>query len=440
MPRRPTRPSVALVAGSAQRPILAVARSLSQMGVGVVVVGTRPDRMLALSRHVAGHVTAPDPVDEEEAYSAFIATTTRRTGARVVIPGDDAAMLACVRGRELVEREAVLAAPPTAALLDVRDKRLNLDTARTLGIPCPTGFELEDVDGVPALIDALGFPIVLKDPGPAAAGVRPRFAFRWLVANDEHELRRYLREYCTEGAFPLFQERVTGSVHNVCCFAVRGDLVAAHEYVSLRRIQGSGVYREVTAARADLTRYAELMLGALRWDGPAHLGFFVGGDGRVSYMETNGRFWGSVQGSVDAGWDFPRWTYEYFAEGRPPVPGPLRIGSRTRWHCGDLHALGVYLAGGPPPGPSTTGKLGAVLAYAAGFAPGVHSDTFRATDPLPAVVEHWQMAARGLARLRRRVRARAARRRRDRSGRSPRARPSGGVRRPRGRCRRSGRP
>ena len=53
-------------------------------------------------------------------------------------------------------------------------------------------------------------------------------------------------------------------------------------------------------------QYARDLLGALRWDGVAHLGFFVDkARKKVWYMETNGRFWASIEGLVHAGWDDP---------------------------------------------------------------------------------------------------------------------------------------
>lgn len=388
-----------LLTGGAHRATLAAARSLSRRNISVVVLGFGLGRMVSSSRHVDRYFTAPDPVEEPESYVESILGVVRRTGVRIVVPTDDPAMLACVRQREAIEAEVTLAAPPSSALLNVRDKRANLETARRIGIPCPVQFELEHLDQVPELIDYLGFPLVLKNPGPAVEGERPRFGFRWLVARDEAELRDFLSRHCSAGAYPLIQQLVTGAVTNVCCFAVAGEVVAAHQYVRIRGLQGASVFHEVTATSPDLARYSQQMLGELKWDGPAQVGFFVRrSDGDVRYMETNGRFWGSIEGSVRAGWDFPAWTYEYFANGERPGPVLPKIGSRTCWHCGDLQALIAYLAGGASPTGSPRGKLRAVLDYFSSFTPTVHPDTFRLSDPLPAVVEHWELGTRAFHR------------------------------------------
>ena len=148
------------------------------------------------------------------------------------------------------------------------------------------------------------------------------------------------------------------------------------------------------------------MLEAIRWEGVANVQFIVGeGVDAVRYLETNGRFWASTQGSINAGWDFPRWAIEYFLLGRPPQPGPLRVGSRTCHHAGDLSALLGYLTGGPSP---TTGRtpsgLRATLDYFRAFGPGVRSDVLRLADPLPGLVEHWRLLMNGLSQSIRRAR------------------------------------
>jgi len=281
----------------------------------------------------------------------------------------------------------------SAAVRSVLDKRANLELARRLEIPCPLQFELDSVDRIPELIERIGFPIVLKNPGTDFASSGPDVGFRVRFARDERELREYVDHCAAVGRFPLFQELATGTVHNLCCFASGGEVLAAHEYHSVRRLDGLGVLRRITPADPALEDYARRMLGALEWDGMAHLGFFVDRErNRVCYMETNGRVWGSVQGSVDAGWDFPFWTYDLFMHDRRPDPGPLRMGSRTCWHAGDLKALVNYLRGGTPPSTGAkSGRLRAIGQYLSGFSPGIHSDVFRVADPLPAMVEHWRL-------------------------------------------------
>jgi hypothetical protein len=114
-------------------------------------------------------------------------------------------------------------------------------------------------------------------------------------------------------------------------------------------------------------------------------------------METNGRFWASTNGSVHAGWDFPYWVYDYFQNGKSPEVGPIKLGSTTCWHLGDLLALLAYFRGGDCPSTGVQhGKITAALKYLGGFSPHIHSDVFQWSDPLPGVMEHWHILRRAL--------------------------------------------
>ena len=94
----------------------------------------------------------------------------------------------------------------------------------------------------------------------------PPLPFRVLYANNERELRDYIERYCGEGNYPLFQKRVGGHIHNVCCFAAGGNVHAVHQYHSIRRLRGAGVLRQIGELMPELERCARDMLGAQKGD------------------------------------------------------------------------------------------------------------------------------------------------------------------------------
>lgn len=393
-----------LLAGGNDRSMLAAARSLGRRSVPFVVVGVSPRDMVAASRHIRPRMVdgAPHPTREQREYAEFVREVARRHAVELIVPLTDRILRTCDAHRALLEAEAPLGAPPSAAARNVLDKRLNLETARQLGVPCPAQFELGTKEQVSELVERLGFPLVLKNPGPPATGDRASFDFAWLVAHDRPELDHYLAHRCPPGAFPLFQEYATGSLYSLCCFAARGELVAVHAYRRLRRVRGMSSFRELAPVRPDLRTYAERLLRALCWDGAAHISFFVDdADGSARYMETNGRFWGPLEASVAVGFDFPLWTYRYFTSGEVPEPPPPThgVGRKSRWHYGDLEGLVRYLGGNDEPRRPGQGRLGAIVEYLAGFRPGVRADVFRWDDPFPELVEHRRAGELALQRL-----------------------------------------
>jgi predicted ATP-grasp superfamily ATP-dependent carboligase len=382
-----------LLAGGDDRSMLAAGRSLARHGIPFVALGVERWGMVGTSRYVRRHAVggAPDPTREPRAYARCVREHARRHGVELIVPLTDRILLACDRHRDLLAAQATLGMPPSAAVRNVLDKRLNLETARSLGVPCPAQFELESMKQVPELVDRLRFPLILKDPGPSATDDRPGFGFAWLVARDRGELERHLRDRCPPGAYPIVQEFVEGSIHSLCCFAATGEIVAAHAYRRLRRARGMSSYRVLTDVRPDLLEYASRLLGALAWEGAAHVSFFVrDGDGAPLYTETNGRFWSPLEASVAVGFDFPLWTYRYFTTGELPDAPPAAhgVGRRSRWHYGELEALVQFMVGREEPRRPGQGRIGAVIDYGLGFSPRVHADVFQADDPLPEVMEH----------------------------------------------------
>ena len=372
---------------------LAVARSLARRGVSFVLVTEDLRGPASCSRSVQRAVLAPCAVSNAEAFVTFLLETIQRYGIRLAIPITDQALQLFQRHRSRLEVQTKLAMANSEAVRSVLDKRINLELARKLGVPCPLQFDLQDPQQIPEMIRCLGLPVVLKSPGsdgPDLLGLRVRYA------HSEPELRDYVTRFCREGNHPLYQECAAGKVHNLCCFAVQGELAAVHEYHSIRREGGVGVLRKIVAPLPDLVQHTQALLRALQWDGVAHVAFFIGRDGKKKwYMETNGRFWASTAGSVYAGWDFPYWVYRYFLYGEKPVPGEIELGSMTCWHCGDLIALLGYFRGGEPPATGTNpGKIRATWQYLSGFSPHIHSDVFLWNDPMPGLREHWKLAAK----------------------------------------------
>lgn len=398
---RAVAPVEVLVTDGNRRPALAVIRSLARNGVSFVVLGEERGSLAFSSRYAKHTAVCPSPVTEPDAFFEFVLSVVKQRGIRLVIPVLEESLLVLDRRRDEIELHARLAAADSDALHRVMDKRLNLALARQHGVACPAQFELEKIEQLPQLIAELGFPLVLKPPGSPYDPRLPPFPFKVLYANDESQLRAYLDRYCADGVYPMFQECVTGQTRNLCCFAVAGEIVAIHEYLSHRSLKGHGVLREVVTPTPEGVDSARKMLRALHWDGIAQFSFFLDPDSQqLRYMETNGRFWSSIAGSVHAGWDFPYWVYRYFLYAEQPSPEPIRIGSRTCWHRGDLVALVNYLAGGESPGRAQRpGKLRAVAQYLAGFAPSIHADAFAWNDPLPELVDHWQVLRNGVAAL-----------------------------------------
>jgi predicted ATP-grasp superfamily ATP-dependent carboligase len=281
-----------VLAGAVGRSGLAAARSLSRRGIPFVAVGHEPKGIVAASRRVGRYIDAPSPMDDPDGFFDVVRGACVRHEARLVIPVLDASLVVWSNQRDRLPGGTRLATASGEAVRNVLDKRVNLETASRLGIRCPAEFALERHDQIPDLIERIGFPMVLKNPGWGPNGSRPTDAFKWRIARDERELRVLLTEHSANGGSPILQELVEGEIVNLCCFAASGRIVALQQYRSVRRLAwaGTAVLREITVPDPRLVEQAERLLGELGWDGVAQVAFVVGpGDGVSWYMETNGR-------------------------------------------------------------------------------------------------------------------------------------------------------
>ena len=401
-------PPVLLTDGT-QRAALAIARSLHARGVEVVALAAGDGGYAARSRAFRDVIPAPRAGADARGFLDAAQQAVRHHGIGLVIPvaGADLVVLDAARDAFAGTR---LAMTGRESLRLALDKRANLELAALLGLPVPRTLEPSERAQLPGMIAALGWPMVMKRPGPRLDPRVPQFGFRVALLQDRGELERALAAYCPAPPLPLFQEFVPGEAFNLSCFAIRGEIVAIHQYQLLRSFRGRGVLQRIVPADVLLEAHARRLLRALGWDGVAQVAFRSDPrTGRSGYLQVEGHFGDSTQLSIDAGWDLPWWIYRRYVHGERPQPPRLNAGTTTRWHCGDLRALNES---SPAPDPAAAAATPASLDLdppvslrdvLGGWFDGTRSETFRWHDPGPGLLDLRQ----GLHELWRHVAARA---------------------------------
>src|SRR6266702_2574749 len=191
--------------------------------------------------------------------------------------------------------------------------------------------------------------------------------------------------------WPVIQRFVAGQGKGVFTVCDLGRPVAwfAHERLRDIRPSGSGSsLRRSVAVEPRLRSRAEQLLEAMRWHGPAMVEFRDDGVNPPWLMEVNGRFWGSLQLSIDAGCDFPRLWVDLLA-GKPVAPPQeYRAGVTVRWLWGDVKRF-LYIVAGPPRGyPGAYPSVARGLQELFGRQPaGTRLEVWDRGDKWPAVAE-----------------------------------------------------
>jgi predicted ATP-grasp superfamily ATP-dependent carboligase len=338
-PRNDVMGYTVVVTDGEQRAALATVRSLGRAGHRVYVCAQRAGSLAATSRYCRGEMVVPDPLTEPEPFVRAVTEFVARTGADVLLPVSEAALLVI-----LPERQRFTAAIPFTSLRqfeDICDKDRVLKAARSVGICVPAQHVIRDRGEAPA--SAPAFPVVLK-PSRSVVGMsgkRSKVSVQY--AADHAELDSAL-ERLPDAAFPiLLQQRIEGPgiAHSILLW--QGETKAAFAHRRIREKPPSGgvsVLRESIPLDPELLERSIALLEQFDWQGVAMVEYKVDSKTGDPYlMEINGRLWGSLQLAIDAGVAFPGLLVAC-ALGQDPAPAmDYRVGVRTWWEWGDVDHL-----------------------------------------------------------------------------------------------------
>lgn len=386
------RPTTVLVTDGEQRAALALVRSLGRAGHVVHVCSARARSLAGASRHATASARVADALAEPGRFASEVAALVRRTGAEVVIPVAEPAMLALLAARDDVA--ATIPFPSLDAFRAISDKALLLQRAGELGIAVPSQHVAHSLDEALALAGGLRYPVVLKPARSVGEAEGARAKLGVSHAADADELRARARAY-PRAAFPLLlQQRVVGPGVGIFLLVWEGRTVAT--FAHRRRLEkppsgGVSVDRESVAADPALVRQSRALLDAFDWSGVAMVEYKMDAATGTPYlMEVNGRFWGSLQLAVDAGVDFPALLVT-LARGEPAGEvASWEPGVRSIWEWGCVDHLLARLRHGaralalPEGTPSLARTVGGLLGPSRGRR---RCEVLRAGDPGPFLRE-----------------------------------------------------
>ncbi|HJU44102.1 MAG TPA: ATP-grasp domain-containing protein [Vicinamibacterales bacterium] len=394
------RPLSVFVTDGEQRPALAIARSLGRRGVEVVVGAAQSHSLASASKYCIRHVRYPSPHHQPDAFDRFLLDFVGRERVDVVLPVTDVTTHLVAKKAAAINRFAATALPSFDAFDSVSDKATLLRRAAASGVPIPRTLVVENRDALPALLDQIACPVVVK---PARSRIRTGNG--WLAtsvhyARDRAELLQLYRDVTYLDRYPsMIQQRIVGPGTGVFVLCDRGRLCEAFAHRRLREKPPSGgvsVLCESIALDHRLVDHAMRLLAPLGWHGLAMVEFKQDRDtGRAYLMEVNGRFWGSLQLAIDAGIDFPYLCCQLaLREPLPPRRG-YEVGVKSRWLLGDLDHLFIRMFHGerdqqlPDGMPSRRRALCEFLRLAGAR---LHYDVISRDDPRPFLHEVRQYA------------------------------------------------
>jgi predicted ATP-grasp superfamily ATP-dependent carboligase len=382
-----------LVTDGEQRAALATVRSLGLAGYEVHVCASRKASLAGASRYcVASHRVA-QPLSDPTAFVTDVARLVATTGAEVLVPITEAALLAVLPQRDRFD--CAIPFPAAESFDAICDKSRVLKVAAKYGVAVPRQTEIASPGELAGLRRDFDFPVVLK-PSRSVVGdkgqrVRTGVGYAASYAEMQDALRRI-----PASAYPvLVQQQLKGPGLGISVLVWDGELVAAFAHRRIREKPPSGgvsVLRESIPLNRELVSRSLSILTEFDWQGLAMVEYKLDAATSVPYlMEINGRPWGSLQLAIDSGVDFPRLLVE-LALGLKAAPvKTYKVGVRSRWEWGDVdHLLASLLHPSRFAGFSARprhARLTAVADFIRGFGQENRAEVFRRDDPGPILRE-----------------------------------------------------
>lgn len=298
-----------LVVGDNDLAGLAVVRSLGRAGkeIHLVTFDARP--VTRSSRFVSRTYQFGHPLRDTRAFGAAIVALVRRSDFDLVIPTNDAALIALVAERDQIEAHAALAAPDQLGFESTNNKALTLEIARELCVPIPNTVLVSSHDERQRSLGR-AFPLVLKPSRSVTPGKMEKNFVR--IVESEDQLAEALSNLLEAGPV-LVQDFCPGFGIGLCVLARRGKVIAAFQHRRVHEPPGGGAssYRASMTLEPMLLDFARRICRRIELTGPAMFEFKRDPQtDRTVLMEINGRLWGSLALAISAGVDFPRLLYE----------------------------------------------------------------------------------------------------------------------------------
>jgi len=313
-----TSPKVLVVVGFAEAlSAPEVVWSLVDSGCKVIAF-SRKGRRAALrhSRHVTFHeITAPEKDCAASLMELAAVLESSRNGTQghhVLLPLDDSSVWLC----SLITPSSgwILAGPCGNCVELALNKQQQIQAAKATGFNVPATTVVSTVEDLAAYTPR--FPVILRPANAVLVHENRLWKGRNWICSDKAELN--LARSAWNGSCPLLiQPFLEGNGEGVFGLATKNGVVAwsAHRRLRMMNPHGSGSSACISqAVPNDVRSHVEAFLQSSGWRGMFMVELLRTQDGRLWFIEFNGRAWGSMALSRRQSLEYPAWTVSLFLD------------------------------------------------------------------------------------------------------------------------------
>ena len=318
-----------LVTDGHSRAALQIVRSLGKLGLEVHVSEKFSINPSFFSNYASKSFVYPNPNDEESFVNS-IKDYCIKNKIKIIFPVVDECLLAIVKHRHIFENVIIPFADYDKIEI-FRDKLKTVKLCEKLKIPHPKTFFSDNPD-FEDIAKKLKYPILLKPRrGSGSRGIK--------VVKNLIDFESSFGEVKSKYGTPLIQQFIPhgGACGTEMLFSNEG-LVASFSHYRIREYPISGgpsTFRRPIKSKL-LNTLSEKILKEVDWYGPAMVEYRI--DSRTNYpmlMEVNGRYWGSLDCSIQAGIDFPKYHFK-ISNNQEVSISDYKLDVMSRWEIGDI--------------------------------------------------------------------------------------------------------
>jgi predicted ATP-grasp superfamily ATP-dependent carboligase len=389
-----------LVTGCDQLTPLSVVRSLGRAGLKVLAAGAHPKSICFYSKHASGKWVYPSHFEDKKGFIESILEAIGRYKVGLVFPASESTLVVLDEFRDMIQKHAKLAIPPSEAIEYAIDKVRTYELAREMSIPVPSTFAIDGA-GIASAVETakkIGYPVILKRRGNHLyKKISTNLDLKVAYIPSENALLSALTGYGHGNDFPIMQKYVGGV--GICISAVmdNGTPLCLFQYKRTRESPVTGgvsSLRESMPLDPRLRDHTVNLLRAMRYRGVAMVEFkYDEIRDTFTLMEVNPRVQTSTALALHAGVDIPYIVYNLFAFDKKMTVDSYQVGVKCQRLRLDLEAVEHFLRGrtqkeflnGELKRLPSKGKL--LLDFLKDSGPWVKGDVSSFSDPSPGWVE-----------------------------------------------------
>ncbi|MCD6162704.1 MAG: ATP-grasp domain-containing protein [candidate division Zixibacteria bacterium] len=386
-----------LAADGHQRSTLALVRSLGKKGIAVSVAEDRHPCLASKSKYCRSRVIYASPEENPLKFIEDIKNELKNNDYDMLIPMTDITCFLANEHAEELSQYTHISMPPPEIYKKAQDKGEVIKLCKSLDVPTPATYFIENLDDAKKLAKSLKYPVVVKPRLSKTLTSNGWVHGSISYAHTETDLIQTCKNWDSSLPLPLIQERIEGPGGGAFLLCKDGEPLAVFFHRRIREKPPSGgvsVLRESVPVDKAMKEYSLKILKALNWQGAAMVEFKLDRrDNLPKIMEINARFWGSLQLGIDAGVDFPYLLYRsVMGEDVQPILD-YKAGIKTRWLIGDIDHLLIRLFKSDknlnlPDG--FPGKLAVLKEFFRFFQSGMKYEILNRDDLKPALYELYE--------------------------------------------------